>query len=197
MPPTICLSIKYAKVEKEHNWQIQFLCPSSYGEVDIWRHHQHDTFLSAQYLVYQWLDSFKFSWIYNWDITKNWIDFGELDLIFKVTAVEKLKIHGWGTSVFSENTISSFFRKLIRWSTPHPPISSPSFKVLAQIFFAISDSQDFIIGLQCMSQKKEHKSRTKGRRKKKKEKKTSLLVFHPYSVYKISRSYLWLFLTIC
>ena len=24
----------------------------------------------------------------------NWLDFGDLDLIFKVTAVEKLKIHG-------------------------------------------------------------------------------------------------------
>ena len=33
----------------------------------------------------------KFSLIYNWDITKNWLDFGDLDLIFKVTAVEKLK----------------------------------------------------------------------------------------------------------
>ena len=28
----------------------------------------------------------------NWDITKNWLDFGDYDLIFKVTAVEKLKI---------------------------------------------------------------------------------------------------------
>ena len=32
--------------------------------------------------------------MYNWDITENLIlDFGDLDLIFKVTAVEKLKIH--------------------------------------------------------------------------------------------------------
>ena len=38
----------------------------------------------------------------------SWSDFGDLDLIFKVTAVEKLKIHSWGTSVFSENTITSF-----------------------------------------------------------------------------------------
>ena len=38
---------------------------------------------------------------------KNWLDFGGLDLIFKVTAVEKLKIYGRGTSVFSENTVTS------------------------------------------------------------------------------------------
>ena len=49
----------------------------------------------------------KCSWIYNRGITKNWSDFGDLDLIFKVTAVEKLKTW-WGTSVFSENTVTSF-----------------------------------------------------------------------------------------
>ena len=38
----------------------------------------------------------KFSW-YNCDITKNWLDLGDLDLICKVTAVEKLKFHGGGT----------------------------------------------------------------------------------------------------
>ena len=37
------------------------------------------------------------------------LDFDDLDLIFKVTAVEKLKIHGLGISVFSENTIASLF----------------------------------------------------------------------------------------
>ena len=47
----------------------------------------------------------KFSWIYNWVITKNRLDFGDLDLIFKVTAVEKMIIQGEGTSVFSENTV--------------------------------------------------------------------------------------------
>ena len=26
----------------------------------------------------------KFSWIYNWDITKNWLDFGDIHLFFKV-----------------------------------------------------------------------------------------------------------------
>ena len=36
----------------------------------------------------------KFLWIYNWDITNNRLDFGDLDLIFKITALEKLKIHG-------------------------------------------------------------------------------------------------------
>ena len=50
----------------------------------------------------------KFSLIRNWGVTKNWFDFGDLDLIFKVTAVKKLKIHGVGTSVFSENTVTSF-----------------------------------------------------------------------------------------
>ena len=29
-----------------------------------------------------------------------WLDFGDLDLIFKVRAIEKLKIHGVGTSFF-------------------------------------------------------------------------------------------------
>ena len=50
----------------------------------------------------------KFSAMYNWDITKNWLDFGD-NLIFKVTAAEKLKIPvgGRGTSVFSENTFTS------------------------------------------------------------------------------------------
>ena len=38
----------------------------------------------------------KFSRIHNWDITKALLDFGNLDLIFKVTAIQKLKIHGWG-----------------------------------------------------------------------------------------------------
>ena len=32
----------------------------------------------------------KFSWMCNWDIRKDWLDFGDPDLIFKVTAVEKL-----------------------------------------------------------------------------------------------------------
>ena len=71
-------------------------------------------FLSAQYLVNQWLDSYQIFM----DIhlrhskkkqqqknkqKKNWLDFGDPDLIFKVIAVEKLKIRGWGTSLFSEN----------------------------------------------------------------------------------------------
>ena len=49
----------------------------------------------------------KFSWIYYWDVRNICLDFGDHDLIFKVTAVEKPKIHGWGTSVFSENTVTS------------------------------------------------------------------------------------------
>ena len=31
---------------------------------------------------------------------KNWLDFGDLDLIFTVTAVEKLKIHSGGNICF-------------------------------------------------------------------------------------------------
>ena len=52
----------------------------------------------------------KFSWIYNWDITKNWLDFGDLGLSFKVTAEEKLQIQWWWgrISVFSENTVTSY-----------------------------------------------------------------------------------------
>ena len=64
--------------------------------------------LPAQYLepVVGFLSNFH---IYNWDITKNRFDFGDLDLIFKVTAVEKLKIHGGGTFVFSENTVTNSY----------------------------------------------------------------------------------------
>ena len=51
----------------------------------------------------------KFLWIYNWDITKDWLDFDDLDLIFKDTVVEKLKIEGGGTSVSSENTVTCYF----------------------------------------------------------------------------------------
>ena len=36
------------------------------------------------------------------------IRFGDLDLIFKVTVVERLKIRGWGRSVFSEHTVAGF-----------------------------------------------------------------------------------------
>ena len=50
----------------------------------------------------------KFAWKYNWGITKKWLDFGDLDLIFKVTALEKLKIPGGKTSIFSEITVASF-----------------------------------------------------------------------------------------
>ena len=34
--------------------------------------------------------------MYHLDITKNWLDFGDLDLIFKVTAIVKLKIRKRG-----------------------------------------------------------------------------------------------------
>ena len=88
--------------------------------------------MSAQYLLNQWLDFYQIFMNTNLDITNNWLDFGDLDLNFKVTAIEKLKIHGsddggggggrqdggvgggrgggvwkrW-TSFFSENTVTS------------------------------------------------------------------------------------------
>ena len=40
----------------------------------------------------------------NLDIIKSWFDFGNHDLIFKVTAVEKIKFHTWG-HLFSLKTI--------------------------------------------------------------------------------------------
>ena len=49
----------------------------------------------------------KFLWIsvnFNWVITKNWVDFVDLELIFKVMAVEKLKIHDGG-HLFSLKTL--------------------------------------------------------------------------------------------
>ena len=39
---------------------------------------------------------------------RNWSDFDDLDLIFMVIAVEKLKICDEGTFVFSENNLTSF-----------------------------------------------------------------------------------------
>ena len=57
----------------------------------------------------QWLDSYQILWIHNGNITKKLIRFWCLYLIFKVTAGEKLKIYSWGTSGFSENTVTSSF----------------------------------------------------------------------------------------
>ena len=71
--------------------------------------------LSCLYILWTsgWILT-KFSWIYNWNRTINSLNFGDLGLIFMVTAVEKLKIHGGGgggggwTSVFCENTVTSY-----------------------------------------------------------------------------------------
>ena len=52
--------------------------------------------------------------MYNLDITKTGLDFGVLDLNFKVTAVETLNIW-WGPSVSSENIVlvsSGFYEVL-------------------------------------------------------------------------------------
>ena len=50
----------------------------------------------------------KVSWVYNLYITKNSLDFGDLDQIFKVTAVEKLKIYDRG-HLFSWKTVLLVF----------------------------------------------------------------------------------------
>ena len=42
--------------------------------------------------------------MYNSNVTKYWLDLGDLDLIFKVKAVEKLKIHDGG-HLFSLKTL--------------------------------------------------------------------------------------------
>ena len=72
-------------------------------------------------ILWNWLDSYQI-FMDNWDIhvTKNWLDFG--DLIFKVTAVEKLKIHSEGTEIcfsFSLKTLllvlhENMLKELIR-----------------------------------------------------------------------------------
>ena len=60
----------------------------------------------------QWLYSYQLSWIYIIG-TKKLLDSVDLDLISKVTAVEKLKIHSVGTSVFSENTVTQFANRMV------------------------------------------------------------------------------------
>ena len=42
-------------------------------------------------------------WIHNWDITKNRLDFGDLDLILKLIVLEKLKILGGWTSFWKHH----------------------------------------------------------------------------------------------
>ena len=55
-----------------------FMSPNLQGwrDIDSGENPIGMTLYSVQYLT-------KFSLIYNWDITKNWLDFGDLDLIFK------------------------------------------------------------------------------------------------------------------
>ena len=43
----------------------------------------------------------KFSWIYNWNIAKNWIDLGDLDEIFKITAAGLGSSVGWTSDLWS------------------------------------------------------------------------------------------------
>ena len=37
----------------------------------------------------------KFPWTYNWDITRNWLDFDGLDLFYKATAIQNWKFTIW------------------------------------------------------------------------------------------------------
>ena len=46
--------------------------------------HWRDRFMYPLYLLNQW-NVTKLAWIYHWDELKSWLDFGDLDLIFKVT----------------------------------------------------------------------------------------------------------------
>ena len=101
---------------KLSRWQIDDIMPPTYERGTYWfwcgfhwPRHWRDSFFCPHNILWtsDWTLT-KFSWTYNWDITKNSIDFGDLDLIFKVKAIEKPKIRGLGTSVFSENTVTSF-----------------------------------------------------------------------------------------
>ena len=77
---------------------ILYLCPPIYGEGDILILVRDPvgsllhTFLSAQYLVNQWLESYQICLDILMGHNKELLDFGDLDLIIKVTAIEKLKI---------------------------------------------------------------------------------------------------------
>ena len=75
----------------------------------------------------------KFPWIYYWNRTKNCSDFGERGLIFKVSAVEKLKMFclhnilwnsGWILSKFS--WIYYLEKELIRFWWPWPNFQGQS-----------------------------------------------------------------------
>ena len=61
------------------------------------------TFLHNILLTSGWILT-KFSYLYNWDISKKWKDFGDFDLIIKVTAEGTLKILS-GEHLFSLKTL--------------------------------------------------------------------------------------------
>ena len=64
----------------------------SIGVICCWPQHWRETFLSALCLVNQWLESYQIFLDTKKGHNKELISFGDLNLIFKVTAVEKLKI---------------------------------------------------------------------------------------------------------
>ena len=99
------------------NWSWKYLCPHNLWEEDIdfgvdpigigigigvTLSCLHNILWTSGWILT------KFSWIFNWDITKNRIEFGDLDLLVKVTAAEK----PWKFLIawhFSENTVTSFY----------------------------------------------------------------------------------------
>ena len=66
----------------------------------------------TQYLVNQWLDTYQVSWIYNWDITKYWLYFGDIDLIFKATAISRKTEISWWEHLFSHKILLLVFLSL-------------------------------------------------------------------------------------
>ena len=63
-----------------------------------------------------WLDSNHIFLDTYLEHNKELLDFDDLALIFKIIAVEELKIHGLGTSVFSENILQPLYN-MFRYNT--------------------------------------------------------------------------------
>ena len=78
---------------------ILFLVWILLGSVGITLTYLHNILWSSGWILT------KFSWVYNWDITKTWLDFGDIDLIFKVSVIEKLEIHDGGGHLFFLKTL--------------------------------------------------------------------------------------------
>ena len=108
----------------EHIW---FWCGSHW--------HQRDTSCLHNILwTSGWILN-KFSWILYGDLRKNWVDFGDLDLILKVTAIEKLKVHSRG-HLFSLKTL---LLVLAATSENLPSYMCPQWNFRSTCAFAQSD----------------------------------------------------------